>query len=453
MPSNRAPNAALRHLVREADIKYEALATRVNALGIQYGLALRYDKTSVSHWIRGTAPAGIVPLLICRVLAERLRRTVHPTDAGFAPTGTNEAEAGLAYHPSLASTVKEIELLRRYDMERREFLRSSTYASAAVVAASGHWLDRPPDPPATRTATSPRVGTPDVTRVRATLTAFQDLDVAHGGGHTRPLALHYLRSVLDLHDGNYTETTGRALRRATAELLIAIGLMSYDVGHHQAAQRYLIQATRMAQAADDPPLGARALTILSHQALHLGQPAHAVELARRARNGAPRATPGAKAVFHVFEARAHSGTGDIPAAEAAIKRAEHHFARARPDDEPDWTRTYTRAELAGEIAWTYRDLGLPAQTRRYAAEAAAHPATMLRAHGFNHALLATTALQDNDIELACAHGRTALHHAAQVMSDRVQDSVHDVLTRLRPHAAHPRVKDLADEFTAAFPHR
>ncbi|MFI5752362.1 transcriptional regulator [Streptomyces sp. NPDC051644] len=447
----RLPNDALLRLIHEADLKYEALAKRVNALGCEHGLSLRYDKTSVSHWIRGTAPAGMTPVLICRVLSQRLRRPVPLHHAGFTANGPHEAEAGLAYHPSLASTVKEIELLRRYDVDRRDFLRSSTYAGAAVMAASGRWLEQSPDAPATTTAAK-RVGNTDVIRVRDTLTALQNLDVTHGGGHTRPLAVHYLSTVLDLLTGSYSESVGRTLRQTTAELLLSIGLMSYDIGHHQAAQRYMIQSARMAQAAHDQPLGARAFTMLSHQALHLGHPAHAIDLARRARHGAPQATPGATAIFHVFEARAHSGTGDTASAETAISQAEKHFTRARPDDEPDWSRNYTRAELAGEIAWTYRDLAMPSQTRSYATEAATHPATMLRAHGFNHSLLATTALQEDDVELACDHGRKALHCAVQVMSERVSDSVSDVLMRLQPYAAHPRVKDLTDEFAAAFPH-
>ena len=58
-PRQRVPNRRLAALIEEAGFSHAGLARRVDQLGLEHGLDLRYDKTSVTRWLRG---AGIDPL-------------------------------------------------------------------------------------------------------------------------------------------------------------------------------------------------------------------------------------------------------------------------------------------------------------------------------------------------------------------------------------------------------
>ena len=54
----RTPNRQLAALIAEAGFSHAGLARRVDQLGLEHGLDLRYDKTSVTRWLRGQRPRG-----------------------------------------------------------------------------------------------------------------------------------------------------------------------------------------------------------------------------------------------------------------------------------------------------------------------------------------------------------------------------------------------------------
>ena len=86
--------------------------------------------------------------------------------------------------------------------------------------------------------------------------------------------------------------------------------MSYDAGFHGLAQRYFIQALKLADFADNQLLGGSILDAMSHQATYLGRSADAASLARAARSGTRGiATAGVTAHLHAMEARALGGSG------------------------------------------------------------------------------------------------------------------------------------------------
>ena len=70
-------------------------------------------------------------------------------------------------------------------------------------------------------------------------------------------------------NGRYDAATGRRLLSAVAETTQLAGWASYDAGMHGLAQRYLIQALRLAAGAGDRALGAEVLAAMSHQAAYL----------------------------------------------------------------------------------------------------------------------------------------------------------------------------------------
>src|SRR5919205_109999 len=84
----RGPNEKLGAVLALAGISNAGLARRVNDLGAQRGLTLRYDKTPVARWVsKGMAPQGAAPHLIAAAIGQKLgrprgesRRGVRSTD-------------------------------------------------------------------------------------------------------------------------------------------------------------------------------------------------------------------------------------------------------------------------------------------------------------------------------------------------------------------------------------
>lgn len=133
--------------------------------------------------------------------------------------------------------------------------------------------------PLSEKAGSAKVGAADIEAVKATVDAFASLDNQFGGGRARRAG--------DTH-----------------------GL----------AQRYFVQALRLAQAADNVLLAGSVLDAMSHQATFLGRHREAANLARAARTGtAGAATATLTAHFHAMEARALAAGGDT----AGADRTEH----------------------------------------------------------------------------------------------------------------------------------
>src|SRR5690606_41324666 len=98
--------------------------------------------------------------------------------------------------------------------------------------------------------------------------------------------------------------------------------MSYDACHHGLAQRYFLQALRLAQDANDRRLAGSILSAMSHQATFLGRYTQAATLARAALMGiSPLATPTLPAQFHAMAARALARTAHVAPRDAPLRAA------------------------------------------------------------------------------------------------------------------------------------
>lgn len=106
--------------------------------------------------------------------------------------------------------------------------------------------------------------------------------------------------------------------------------MAFDTGQQEAAQRYYIQALRLARAAADVPLGGYVLASMSLQATYRGFADEGVDLAQAAvERNRGLATARTMSFFRLVEARAHAKAGDAPAAGAALRAAESWLERSR----------------------------------------------------------------------------------------------------------------------------
>ncbi|WP_310727998.1 regulator [Streptomyces sp. N2A] len=473
------PNRQLAALIAEAGFSNAGLARRVDQLGIEHGLDLRYDKTSVTRWLRGQQPRGTTPALIAEVFTRRLGRRLSAQDLGLDACAP--VYAGLEFAASPTEAVDIVSGLWRKDSGSHAELRKIAFTPAGLVVPSRDWLIGRPDDrvargePATGEATGAGTGagagesagrvpvqggrasvprqrrtadrvdrtqgskvtSGDIAALRSVGELFRALDHAYGGGHARQALVRYLEHEAEpMLRGTYGEATGRRLFAAVADLTRLAGWTSYDIAAHGLAQRYFVQALRLAQAAGDRAYGSYVLVTMSRQAVYLGHGREAVQLARVAQQGiGSGAPPAVQALLHSAEARGHGVLGEVRACTAALARAERALETSRPgDDTPYWARFFDEAQLADELAHCHRDL----QQYR-AASQHAERSLQLRAAGFARSrlfcrvVLATARLGLGELEQACTLGAEAALQASEMRSVRAHEYVREFERRLEPY--------------------
>ncbi|MCQ0024875.1 MFS transporter [Streptomyces somaliensis DSM 40738] len=480
----RGPNEKLGTVLALAGISNAGLARRVNDLGAQRGLTLRYDKTSVARWVsKGMIPQGAAPHLIATAIGQKLGRPVPLHEIGLADADP-APEVGLAFPRDVGEAVRSATELYRLDLAGRraggggiwQSLAGSFAVSAYAVPAS-RWLITPADPSVERTAPRPeggaapgarvgaapvaaveeslaegvpaRVGHSDVAKLREAAEDARRWDSKYGGGDWRssmvPECLRMDAAPLLL--GSYSDEVGRALFGATAELTRLAGWMAFDTGQQEAAQRYYIQALRLARAAADVPLGGYVLASMSLQATYRGFADEGVDLAQAAvERNRGLATARTMSFFRLVEARAHAKAGDAAAAGAALKAAEGWLERSRDGDaDPSWLGFYSYDRFAADAAECYRDLKAPHQVRRFTEQALSRPTEeYVRSHGLRLVVSAVAELESGNLDAACAAGTRAVEVAGRISSARTTEYVRDLLHRLEPYGDEPRVAELRE---------
>ncbi|WP_129309521.1 regulator [Streptomyces sp. L2] len=473
-PAQRTPNRQLAALIAEAGFSNAGLARRVDQLGLEHGLDLRYDKTSVTRWLRGQQPRGTTPALIAEVFTRRLGRRLTAQDLGLDACAP--VYAGLEFAATPEEAVDIVSGLWRKDSGSHAELRKIAFTPAGLVVPSRDWLigkaddrvarERTPRVPAQsrpgphkpapgpgRAESAPalpprpraqaergaghKVSGGDIAALRSVGELFRTLDDAYGGGHARQALVRYLEHECEpMLRGTYDEPTGRRLFAAAADLTRLAGWTSYDIAAHGLAQRYFVQALRLSQAAADRAYGSYVLVTMSRQAVYLGHGREAVQLARVAQQGVGTGGPPVvQALLHAAEARAHGVLGEVRACTGALVRAERALEAARPGDEvPHWARFFDEAQLADEFGHCHRDL----QQFRSAAQ---HAERALRLRAPAHArsrlfcrvVLATARLGLGELDQACTLAAEAAGQAAEMRSVRAIEYVRDFERRLEPY--------------------
>ncbi|MCZ7413955.1 MULTISPECIES: regulator [unclassified Streptomyces] len=504
--AQRTHNRQLAALIAEAGFSNAGLARRVDQLGLEHGLDLRYDKTSVTRWLRGQQPRGTTPALIAEVFTRRLGRRLSAQDLGLDPCAP--VYAGLEFAATCTEAVDIVSGLWRKDAGSHRELRKIAFTPAGLVVPSRDWLIGRPDehvgrgeppapPPPVPVRTGPTtagppapssparipaqsrpaaaahrgargerpelvernpgqpVGEGDVAALRSVAELFRSLDAAHGGGHARQALVRYLEHETEpLLRGAYGHALGRRLFAAAAELTRLAGWTAYDVAAHGLAQRYFVQALRLSQAAGDRAYGGRVLATMSEQAVYLGHGREAVQLARVAQQGVGPDGPGpVQALLHAAEARGHALLGDGRSAAAALSRAERSLETAGPDGQEEegrrWARVFGPARFADAAGHCHRDL------RQYRAAALhAERALRLREPGqergavLTRLVLAGARLGLGEVEEACQLAAEAARGASELRSMRAHEYVRDFERRLEPHRDAPPVRGYRERVAA-----
>ncbi|WP_280317196.1 hypothetical protein [Nocardia wallacei] len=442
----KQPNRDLADLLSESGVSNKGLARRVIERGRAVGLELAYDHTSVARWCAGQQPHAPGPELIAAVMTELLGRKITPSACGMSG-GQDPVELGLEFSLSLAEATAAVTALWRNDVERRRFLQGASYAVAVYPAASMRWLTLPaPEHPVS--AGTRRVGQSDVDAVRTMAAAFRDLDNKVGGGKVRPTIVQYLHSsVAPLLRGSYAEHIGRQLFATTAELTKLAGWAAYDQEKHGLAQRYLIQALRLARAANDPGLGAEILAAMSHQATYVGRPGDAVDLARAAQISARSAgLAPLESECHMVEAHGHAARLDRTSCAAAMYAAERAFTKTDSSDPPGWLSYFDAAYMSAKFAHCFRELGDDVRTAQFAEQSLHMSEGYVRGRAFNLAVLASARAKENPRE-AVRVGYQALDIAGSLSSRRSYAYLRELRKRLKAHADIAEVAEFRHQVT------
>jgi tetratricopeptide (TPR) repeat protein len=385
---------------------------------------------------------------ITRALGERLGRPVRPDEVGFAKSREVPAELGLVYPDKAAEGIAVVTDLWQADIADASALLTAPADVGAWNDASLSWLVAARHDAAKGTG-SRRVGPADIAGVRGTVEMFDHLDGQHGGGHARRALIEFLRTDLaGLLQGTYDDETGRELFKAAAQATLLGAWMSYDAGLHGLAQRYFIQALRLAESTNDRLLGASILDAMSHQATFLGRYREAANLARAARMGTATAgSASATAHFAAMEARALARLGDATGCDEAMATAVREFERRNVESDPaDWFAYFNDAELAAELGHCNRDLGRALDASTYATMSLGPtPSGYVRSDFFATMVLADAYLDQGEVEQACDVALQALAIGEQLKSARTGAYVDEFRTRLVKVGDSPAAKAFIEQ--------
>ncbi|MFF2202758.1 hypothetical protein [Streptomyces sp. NPDC058145] len=444
-------NSQLRKVMTEAGCSYEGLARRVNTIGISYGLSLTYDKSSVSYWVKGKTPRGMVPLIVAEALSQKLDRVVTPAEIGFGDEWELDlVSSSLKQQSDLAATLDITEKLGKADMERREFLYLLPFSASAALGPQRDWLLhllRGED------GVGNTVRMEQVENMRLMMKVFIEADNTYGGSHARTALASYLHhDVVPLIRTQSTDTVRRELFIASAELCMTLGWMTYDIGAWGLAQRYLTQGLSLAAEAGSPgfAIGSNLLSALSHVATFTGNAAEAVNIAQVAVHSAVRSgSPASLTRALAMEARAYATLGDRKTA-AVMARTE--AARAAQGDDPEWMGFLDEHYMTNQFAYCCRETGQTQRMFDFAESSLAHSTG--RQIVSNTTYMAWARLDDGHLEEACRLGIRAADQATRMQSRQVGRLVLDLADRMvaKGHEREP----LAAEFlrhTTALQHR
>ncbi|MFG2006196.1 hypothetical protein ACGFNU_44310 [Spirillospora sp. NPDC048911] len=442
----RQPNQRLADLIDEVGISHLALAKRICRVAEEWRESVRPAHTQVGRWIAGQQPRGATPALIAEALSRKLGRRVTLADIGMAGT-TTSPEVGLSFSHTTEDLIETVIELWTADLQRRKFLLGSVDVTALTHPAF-EWLLASAASPRAREGRR-QVGMSDVEAIRSTSAMFAGLDNRFGGAHSRTAAVQYLSDqVTPLLSGSYSSSIAAALFSAVAEFNLSVAWMAYDSGLHGLSRRYFLQALALAHHAGDRLFGASTLSAMSHQANYLGEHRHALNLARAASHGIQHHDePLLEAQFAAMQARAAAAMPNA-ADECldALGIAEAAWERHRAGEEPEWISYFDESELADEFAHCFRDLGQPARSHEYATQClAAGDEEYARSRTFSRIVLATSLLDQGEVEEACTVATRTLPRVQETASVRCTTYLRDFHVRARPYATHPAVTAFTEQ--------
>ncbi|MFF2732175.1 hypothetical protein ACFVS9_30230 [Streptomyces sp. NPDC058008] len=396
------PNHRLALLLTEADWNPAELARAVNALGKAQGMSLRYDRTSVAHWLTGSRPRPPVPDLVAAAFSRRTERLVTAEETGLISPGRAADDQALPPGTETDDAAGRLTILARTDADpaRRSQLTGGVYSLRAVDSPG--WNPERPVPVRPRSPHS-RVTAEEVRALREMCQIFADLMERHGGGHARSALAAYLTDDTSRLLAARADSSLRGqLFSCAAQLTHILARMTMDAGYPSLAQRYFTTALGLAQEAGDSRVYAITLRAMSLQALRLGFLKKAAQLADSAMGAGPVADPSTLAFLLSQRAVTHAHARQGRRAVADLAAAESHHDRVTRGAGP--FDSYPRAGLDYQRGQVLLALGdREGAARSFASSAAARGDDRRRSAALTHARLAATLLSLGRPEESCVH--------------------------------------------------
>lgn len=441
MPKGQ-PNENMARLLDEADLMHRQFARDVNRVGAEQGLKLRYDESSVAHWLNGAVPQKAARPAVVEVLSRRLGRPITFEEAGIGTTPILAGSEVAAEHA--LNTIEGLVDTGRADMDpsRRTVLTTALYSATLAVPGfneADETLDRLQHQAAGRTV---RIGAGDVAVVRSMTDKIADILDELGGAHARPMAAAFIvNSVASYLRADGTEAVKNDMRAAASDLVYLTGWMAMYEKAHGLGQRYYRQALGLAKAGDDQVTYCRTLRGMALQAANLKHANRALELADSAAEAAPSAGPRLVAFLRGQQAHGAALVGDERLAFTRLRETEAALSKA--DNRRDAVGGYDQAAYQFHVSSVLYALGdVPGSIE--AMKASNHVRPPMEKQGEAHAngLLAQRQLEVGHLEAACATWSRFLDVYAELSSARADEHFAIMRRRIRPYLSNPKARAL-----------
>ncbi|MGD9486091.1 hypothetical protein WDH52_23085 [Streptomyces sp. TRM70308] len=300
----------------EAGWSGEEFAKKVNAVGIEAGLTLRYGRASVTQWNIGSRPRDPVPRLMAEALSRRLGRKITLATIGF------DDSSGCWCEQSLPEQLAE--LAAAVDSDQYSVSRVAVYHLAALDHVDWYSarvrsivVERRPWPPLSRE---------ELEGATTMVRALAEVDRIYGSGVLKTTASSYLAQMIGIW---LRSPAGQELRLSlltvASRLARLNGFMSFDGEAHGAAQRFYRVSLDLAAESNRPDEYARTLWRMSGQAHYLGHFHSAIHLAES--TAELRLPPIEEALILSRIAISRAAAGDREQALRFIGRAEEIAVR------------------------------------------------------------------------------------------------------------------------------
>jgi hypothetical protein len=434
-------NPALAASIAETGQTYGSIAETINRVAREDGAVICCTAASLAKWLNGATPQpATMPAAV-----EAFARLLDQPCLAAADLGWHGYAIKATGDPWRGDPVAWITHLGRDDMlNRRTAMTAGLYSLAAAT------LPARPHLTTSRAGPARQAGPSDVARIRRTGEVFNEIDDLYGGGHARAAVAAYLtQEVTPLLRG----TTGKArpeLFLAAAEATYLVGWMAADDMKTGLAQRYYVQAVRLAEEADDPLMRSTVLRSLSVQAIELGHAQEGLALAEAAADGLRSGCPARKRAWITgmcAEALAATGS-DLWRSRGLLRKAEAELERADSLPEHEWTGNYRRESFEHQVGLTLTQAGdLKGAEEHFAASVGSRRTIERRTRALIGARLAHVQLRRRRPDQAA---RTLLDLSGDlgaVSSQRLRRVLTDIRSGWQPFRADPAVSK-ADHLVA-----
>lgn len=374
-------------------------------------------------------------------VVERFRAMQYPSDGG--PPGPEDSvgpsQAPTSYPAALEGAITVLASLADPSAELTNY-RPGDLANTVL-----DWLTTSIGQ-ATGGTEGGRVTAGNVAQVRTMISAIDTIERTVGGAECRATAQRYLHKVaLPMLHQEVESQARNDLFSAVAELCEVVGWMFYDAGRQGIGQAYFTQALRLTREVRDDALSAYLMTSISHQALHLSEPAAALRVAKAARNVAESArSPHVLVEADLLVARSHAALGQAGDATAALRRAEHSYERSEAAGARAWEPQWDDVMFASHAGTCWSDIGNFKEARRLLTHVWESSADRPRRLIYSAAELGIAAAREGEVDLACQHGEDVVALRINVDSNRTQQNLDRLADELRPYGKSSVVRDFFD---------